>query len=73
MTPMDPVTQQNAALLEEAAAAAQSLAPQAQNLVPVVSVFQLGPHGSPALADEIPALNHQENRTWLILNGQTTW
>lgn len=39
---MDEVTQQNAALVEEAAAAAQSLQDQAQKLVHVVSVFKLG-------------------------------
>jgi methyl-accepting chemotaxis protein len=37
---MDQVTQQNAALVEEAAAAAESLQDQAKNLVDVVSVFQ---------------------------------
>ncbi len=41
---MDQVTQQNAALVEEAAAAAESLQDQARNLVQVVSVFKLG-HG----------------------------
>ena len=39
---MDQVTQQNAALVEEAAAAASSLEVQAQQLVKVVSVFNLG-------------------------------
>ena len=39
---MDEVTQQNAALVEEAAAAAESLQDQAHNLSHVVSVFQLG-------------------------------
>lgn len=38
---MDTVTQQNAALVEEAAAAAQSLESQARNMVHVVSVFRL--------------------------------
>jgi methyl-accepting chemotaxis protein len=38
---MDDVTQQNAALVEQAAAAAQSLQDQAANLVQVVSVFRL--------------------------------
>src|SRR5438552_14918293 len=40
---MDQVTQQNAALVEEAAAAAGSLEPQAQRLHDVVSVFRLQP------------------------------
>ncbi|MDC8773459.1 methyl-accepting chemotaxis protein [Roseateles albus] len=39
---MDTVTQQNAALVEEAAAAAQSLDHQAKTLVQAVSVFRLG-------------------------------
>jgi methyl-accepting chemotaxis protein len=38
---MDTVTQQNAALVEEAAAAAQSLQEQSANLAEVVSVFKL--------------------------------
>ncbi len=38
---MDDVTQQNAALVEEAAAAAESLEEQAQSLARAVSVFQL--------------------------------
>jgi methyl-accepting chemotaxis protein len=41
ITQMDEVTQQNAALVEEAAAAAQSLQDQAHNLANVVSVFRL--------------------------------
>jgi methyl-accepting chemotaxis protein len=47
---MDQVTQSNAALVEEAAAAAQSLEQQALNMVQVVSVFKLGQRGGPALA-----------------------
>ncbi|MBF6630485.1 MAG: HAMP domain-containing protein [Comamonas sp.] len=42
MMQMDTVTQQNAALVEEAAAAAQSLESQAQGLVGAVSVFHTG-------------------------------
>ena len=42
ITQMDQVTQQNAALVEEAAAAAQSLQEEASGLSQVVSVFQLG-------------------------------
>ncbi len=47
---MDQVTQQNAALVEEAAAAAQSLEHQARQLVDVVSVFRLGQTAVPRLA-----------------------
>ncbi len=38
---MDQVTQQNAALVEEAAAAAESLQDQAQTLTELVGVFRL--------------------------------
>lgn len=47
---MDQVTQGNAALVEEAAAAAQSLESQAKVLVQAVSVFRLGSGKSRALA-----------------------
>ncbi|MDP9902799.1 methyl-accepting chemotaxis protein [Variovorax ginsengisoli] len=46
ITQMDQVTQQNAALVEEAAAAAGSLEVQAGSLVRTVSVFDLGPSAS---------------------------
>jgi len=42
---MDHVTQQNAALVEESAAAAESLKSQAQQLVAAVAVFSLGDRG----------------------------
>lgn len=42
LTQMDQVTQQNAALVEEAAAAAESMREQASALVQAVSVFKLG-------------------------------
>ncbi|HJV51019.1 MAG TPA: hypothetical protein VJ652_06160, partial [Noviherbaspirillum sp.] len=41
ITQMDQVTQQNAALVEEAAAAAESLQDQAANLARAVSVFRV--------------------------------
>ncbi len=43
VTQMDQVTQQNAALVEESAAAAESLKHQAEQLVQAVSVFRLAP------------------------------
>jgi methyl-accepting chemotaxis protein len=43
---MDEVTQQNAALVEEMAAAASSLKNQALDLVEAVSVFKLGSDGA---------------------------
>jgi methyl-accepting chemotaxis protein len=45
---MDQVTQQNAALVEEAAAATQSLQDQAAELQQTVSVFRVGDAGVPA-------------------------
>jgi methyl-accepting chemotaxis protein len=49
---MDQVTQQNAALVEEAAAATESMQEQAQNLAQAVSVFKLdaGQHAQAAPA-----------------------
>ena len=49
VTQMDQVTQQNAALVEEMAAAASSLRHQAEDLVQVVSVFRLGAQGQDTL------------------------
>jgi methyl-accepting chemotaxis protein len=46
---MDQVTQQNAALVEEMAAAAMSLKSQAEDLVQVVSEFKLRESGRPLL------------------------
>ena len=52
ITQMDEATQQNAALVEEAAAAAQSLQDQAAMLAQVVGIFKLDP--SVALPDAAP-------------------
>jgi methyl-accepting chemotaxis protein len=56
LTQMDQVTQQNAALVEEAAAAAESMREQAGALVEAVSVFKLR-EGAPssAVVHERPA------------------
>ena len=61
VTQMDQVTQQNAALVEEAAAAASSLETQAQRLQAAVSTFRLpaqgqDPASSPAQPQGRPAL-----------------
>jgi methyl-accepting chemotaxis protein len=48
ITQMDQVTQQNAALVEEASAAAQSLQEQAGSLVQAVSIFKLDTHAMAA-------------------------
>ena len=53
---MDEVTQQNAALVEQAAAAAESLRDQARGLVQAVAIFQTGAEGDgKARADARPA------------------
>ncbi len=54
ITQMDEVTQQNAALVEEAAAAAESLEEQAQNLAQAVSVFKLDAGGLSAQRSAAP-------------------
>ncbi len=54
---MDQVTQQNAALVEEAAAAAESLQDQSAQLAQAVSVFQLD-QSRTAVAAVIPASTH---------------
>jgi methyl-accepting chemotaxis protein len=48
VTQLDRVTQQNAALVEESAAAADSLSQQAAELVEAVSVFTLDGGAAPA-------------------------
>jgi len=54
ITQMDQATQQNAALVEESAAAADSLRAQAAQLVQAVSVFQLTATGAPAGGAPVP-------------------
>jgi methyl-accepting chemotaxis protein len=63
VTQMDQVTQQNVALVEEMAAAANNLKSQAQELVQVVAVFDLG--GAVAqrsVTDTVPAFSHQSSQ-----------
>lgn len=50
VTQMDEVTQQNAALVEQATAAAQSMADQAESLRAAVSIFRIDARPQPALA-----------------------
>ncbi len=65
MAQMDQVTQQNAALVEQAAAAAGSLESQAQHLNQAVAIFRLNEGGAAALprqphtaAPRLPASSH---------------
>ncbi|MYN11188.1 hypothetical protein GTP77_28140 [Massilia sp. FT127W] len=55
VTQMDENTQQNAALVEQMAAAAASLKNQAQDLVQTVAVFTLAPGAAPAPLRSAPA------------------
>jgi methyl-accepting chemotaxis protein len=52
---LDQMTQQNAALVEESAAAAESLKEQAQRLMKVVATFRLGSHGARVAGQPVPA------------------
>jgi uncharacterized phage infection (PIP) family protein YhgE len=54
VTEMDAVTQQNAALVEEAAAASASLQEQAAQLARVVSIFQLADTDAASAARHVP-------------------
>jgi len=64
---MDQVTQQNAALVEEAAAAAESLEEQAQNLAQAVAVFRLTTgDGLPGRFDFNAAVRAHEQWKWRL-------
>jgi methyl-accepting chemotaxis protein len=77
VTQMDQTTQQNAALVEEAAAAANALQQQADSLVQIVSVFKTAPQetaerdGGPAsLAAVRPASPARPDRSLRIVAHQ---
>ncbi len=61
ITEMDTVTQQNAALVEEAAAAAASLQDQAVKLTEVVSIFRIGSEAA-RMAGAVPAARRASPR-----------
>ncbi|HEU4373940.1 MAG TPA: methyl-accepting chemotaxis protein, partial [Telluria sp.] len=70
---MDQVTQQNAALVEEAAAASASMQQQAVSLARAVGVFTLDADSRPAVAAarpavaparRLPAANHSFGSQW---------
>jgi methyl-accepting chemotaxis protein len=72
ITQMDDVTQQNAALVEQAAAAAESLETQAQALVNTVGGFKLAaaPTGSDRFASQVPVGQH---KAALATAGLSDW
>ncbi len=64
---MDQTTQQNAALVEQAAAASQSLREQACQLAQAVAVFRLQQHLEPMLGAVIaPTQGHQEKPVYAL-------
>ena len=65
---LDNVTQQNAALVEESAAAARSLQQQAQRLAQVVSVFNVGDAAFSARFDDAPSSGPEELARQVIDN-----
>ena len=65
ITQMDTVTQQNASLVEEAAAASESLHEQAGALAQAVCVFKMDPHGAPAALRPHPGGARQAPRSLL--------
>ena len=67
---LDNVTQQNAALVEESAAAARSLQDQAQRLAQVVSVFNVGSAPSSAGGSDGPPSGPQELARQVIDNAR---
>jgi len=60
ITQMDQMTQQNAALVEEAAAATAALQSQASDLAQLVSVFQLGAESTEFRESSSSAAPHQD-------------
>jgi methyl-accepting chemotaxis protein len=67
---LDQMTQQNAALVEQSAAAADSMKQQAQRLAEVVSAFKLAAAGSPDHAPAKPAAVHEQVAQQVIQAAQ---
>ena len=63
ITQMDQMTQQNAALVEQAAAAAESMREQAQLLAQAVAIFKLADDAGPALSAAAPAIERPGRHT----------
>jgi methyl-accepting chemotaxis protein len=59
---MDETTQQNAALVEEAAAASQAIVEQAQTLNALIAHYRLD--GEPAAAPAAPVERRSKDRPW---------
>ena len=72
VTQMDQTTQQNAALVEESAAAADSLRKQAQDLVDAVSVFRLSASAGAAPATRVVEASVRSTVTSVRKNSAST-
>ncbi|UJP08582.1 MAG: methyl-accepting chemotaxis protein [Nitrosomonas sp.] len=70
VTQMDEVTQQNAALVEEASAAAESMKEQSKVLIQAVSVFKFAHHGEQTAV--VPATKNPAVVTMLPNRGSVT-
>ena len=72
ITELDQMTQQNAALVEESAAAAESLKDQAGRLAQAVSAFKLGSHHAAKPSVVSAPVNAQVAASTVIAKAQTT-
>ncbi|MGQ8776617.1 methyl-accepting chemotaxis protein [Serratia sp. NA_112.1] len=70
---MDHTTQQNAALVEESAAAADSLEEQAEMLLQSVSVFRLTEHSAPVAAKAVAVKTPSGKQPASQTAGQDNW
>ncbi len=59
---MDEMTQQNASLVEEAAAASEAMGAQAQELSDLVSYFNLGDNEKTIVADQVQRITTESNK-----------
>jgi methyl-accepting chemotaxis protein len=69
ITQMDEMTQRNAALVEEASAAAQSMRDQAKNLARTVSAFELGQDQTAASASHAKSWGNGQREIVVPLAG----
>ena len=72
VTQMDEVTQQNAALVEQASAAARTLEAQATDLATAVSKFRLAPHARTEAEPAVPLLSVVKSSASPVLASPAT-
>jgi methyl-accepting chemotaxis protein len=73
ITQMDQVTQQNAALVEQAAAAAGSMQEQAGKLAEAVSIFKLASRAAAAVARGAAMMQLRNNHVVLVQQASHSW